>query len=451
MFTPSAYLANTKSTKCCRSPIAALYFLIILAVPLALGSIATAGSFESIGNMKGGLWIFVVVIPLVLAMIELLAALGLPSQFMLRGMWGAAGVGLVATVVAALWRAYLGVAFFVVLGVFTVFFWIWMRPGEGLAVQMLRYSRRFVFSGPVFGVLLLSCGLVAALAAIHVYVAMVKWAPGVYVLLVYTFWVLALVVGEVLYQYIGQVVAAWIFVGPRSSEPRQWSHLAMIGRACVANLGVAAFNATVLPFLDFIYAIAHVDQSEVGERLQFVPPLARCVEAIYGPLHRLAVSLCKFFDRVLGAPTRRAAVYSAMFGIPRQAAAWRVAETESKYFTSILNVNCYIDYLVAFVGLLMTITYASVGWGYGRRSSGAEALLGCAFGGLSIFGFFNLVRMLLLGITDATFICYFENPLVFPDTETEEKLRAEYNAGVTRKVYLTIHRRSNRGYASILE
>jgi hypothetical protein len=270
---------------------------------------------------------------------------------------------------------------------------------------------------------------------------------------VYTFWVLNLGVGEILYQFIGQVVAARILIGPRGSEPRQWSHLMMLGRAMITNLGVVAFNATVWPLIRGFYVFAQVHPSEVEERCGFCPTMGCCIGAMYAPFHRISVRICRWLDRVLATPSPRGALYSAMFGIPREAGSRRIAETDAKYFTALMGINCYIDYLVAYIGLLLAVSCASAGWGYGAKFDEVSAHLWCAFGGFATFGFCNVVRMLLLGITDATFISYFENPeaLLLVDRVTEERIRFEYEAGVRRKVQLTVHRHTSGRYAPVVD
>jgi hypothetical protein len=437
--------------------LAAIFFLIVLAFPVLLAIHATdspAHIAETISRYEQ-IWESTLISPPVLALLELFAAQLFPAAFMLWGMWFAAFVSLASAFFYVFWRAYVGIALFVVFQVFTIFFFVWMPPGQAFATEMLRFARRFVFSPAVLIAFLFFFVVVAAVVVLHGYLVchavMQTWPAWPYVALAYTFWVLSLVVGQIMYQFVAQVVAARVFAGPRGSEPRQWSYAVMLGRSMFTNIGVATFNAAVLPWIHFLYAIAQVDASEVAERLKFCRCLSRCIGAIYAALHRCAVPICRCLDRGLAWPCERAAIYSAIFGIPRNAASRRVAETEAKFFTSVMNVNCYVDYLVAFIGLTFTVTCACASWGYSRDVKDAPSeWIGCAFGGCAAFAFCNLVRMLLLGITDAVAICFFENPeaMLVVSRDTEAQIRYEYEMGVRRKREVAVFR--NRGeYAAI--
>jgi hypothetical protein len=445
-FNGSTYLDNMKAATCCRSPVPLFWFLILLAAPIAFAVYVTKDldQIRDIVTPFKKLWIVILTIPPGLALLELFGSQALPRQFMRWGALAASVVSLAAAAPIVIWGDLIALAPIGFLLIFAILFLIWMVPGTSFAAHMLRFSRRFVFRLPV---LLTFCAffiLIGALAALHGYAAChaasSDWHPAVYIGFVYTFWVLVLAIGEVLYQFVAQVVAATIFCGPRGSEPRRWSYLAMLTRALFGNLGVAAFNAAVLPWLKPCYSFAQIDPSEVAERLKFCSGFGRCVAAVYSPFHRIAVAFCEWLDRVLAWPSARAAVYSAMFGIPRRDAGMRVAEIDAKFYARVANVNCYIDYLVGFIGLLLAVAAAAAAWSYGKevgleQEKANFEWLAMAFAFLAVFAFFNLVRALFAGIVDASFICYFENPdaMLAVSSETEEVIRFEYEIGVRRK------------------
>jgi hypothetical protein len=455
-FRAISYLPNMKAKKCCPSPLGIVYFLIVLAVPVYLAVHVTRNASQIVTDVKPyeKLWLAALSIPPVLALLELFAAEGIPMVFMLWGMWGASLFAIAGAVYCVLVKVYVGVGVIVFLELFALLFFIWMPPGAVFASEVLRFSRRIVFSLPVFFVFFVCFVLAGAVLALHGYIAChaadykEKW--WVYVVIVYTDWVLTLVVGQVLYQFVGQVVAARIFLGPRGSEPREWSHVVMFGRALFTNIGIATFNATVLPFIRFFFALATVEPCEVAERLKFWRCAEGCITAIYRPFHMCGLALAQCIDRALVYPNERAAIYASMFGIPRKPASRRVAETEANYFTSVMNVNCYIDYLVAFIGFFLAVACAFAGWAYGRKNGDLKhAWIGCALGGFSVFGFFNTVRMLLLGISDAIFICFFENPeaLALVSRDLEEIIKSEYEHGVERKRNVALVRQRGGTYS----
>jgi hypothetical protein len=118
----------------------------------------------------------------------------------------------------------------------------------------------------------------------------------------------------------------------------------------------------------------------------------------------------------------------------------RIAEIDAKFYARVMNVNCYVDYLVGFVGLLLAVAAAGAGWGFGKKVGEEQTRekfewLAAAFAFFAVFAFFNLVRALFAAIVDATFVCYFENPdaMVVVSSETEEVIRFEYEVGVRRK------------------
>jgi hypothetical protein len=445
-FLPSTYLDNMKAPTCCRSVAPLLWLLVVLAAPIALAVHATEGveHIRAVLAPFKKVWVATLTIPPGLAALELLLALALPRPFMRWGALVFSAIALAAIAPTLLWGNPIALAPIGFLLIFTVLFLIWMVPGVPFASQMLLFSRTVVLALPVLLTFCVFLVLVGGLVGLHGYIAshavFSDWHPALFVPVVYTFWALALAVGEVLYQFVAQVVAAKIFCGPRGSEPRRWSYLVMLARALFSNLGVAAFNATVLPFLKPFYSAAQIDPSEVRERLKFCGCGGSVIAAIYSPFHTIAVPFCECVDHLLSWPCARAAVYSAMFGIPRKDAGRRVAEIDAKFYARVMNVNCYIDYLLGFIGLLLAVACAAAGWSFGKNVGEEQdrdkfEWLAAMFGFFAAFAFFNLVRALFAGIVDATFICYFENPeaMVTLSSETEERIRFEYEIGVRRK------------------
>jgi hypothetical protein len=253
---------------------------------------------------------------------------------------------------------------------------------------------------------------------------------------VLSLWVLVRVFANCLYQF----VAAKVFV--RSDK---WSYLPMLGRALFANIDVAWIDASVIPASHFVFALAQVDPIEVAERLKFMPSLAQCIAAFYRPFHHVAVFSAESLDRAIAWPSARAAVYCAMFGIPHSEASRRVAETEAKFYASVLHVNCYVDYLMSFIGFVLGIPFACVGW----TAGGSLAWITAGYAFLSVVACLHVARELLLGITDAACICYFENPQGFEEYSKEiaDQFRFQYEVGVLRKVALASIR-SQGGYTS---
>jgi hypothetical protein len=423
-------------------PIASIIFLTILFFIIAM---ATRGDtlYHILADMSSSTLAVAYVEAFVFVAVEALLMLYLPDIFMRFGMFIVLGLCLIGTIVAMVYGAYGAIGFFLFIAIFAAFYYFMMMKGAAFSAIMLQYLHQMFVAWPcllALGIAILAIGILGIFGSyLPLVTGDVGWFPLIAIFSIGSSWYTIQVFGQVIYQLLAQFVSLKYFTGSSN-----YPYFAWVFRACYYNLGISAFNAFFLPLLFPIYAIAKVDPIEVRANTKFLPDKAsRLLSNIFHPIHNLAVTICRKLDKSLDYPSQRGAVYSAMFGISRADGCRRVAEIDSKFYADVMNVNCYIDYLLGFVGLVLEITAALTTWVTAGKLVNAEILgltlklrqIGGGLGFFMVYGFVHILRMAVGSIIDTTFICFFELPEGMGNRSQDAAARIpqEYEEGVQRK------------------
>jgi hypothetical protein len=283
--------------------------------------------------------------------------------------------------------------------------------------------------------------IISVFGSIFVYYsASLGWNGIAYVPVIWAFWYLILLAGQIVYQLTAQLVALAYF----THESVMIGTGSVWKRAFGYNLGISGFNALLLPFFQPFYFWAKLDPLELRFRLRAIPEkLAIVISNIFGVIHDIAVSICSMLDQELMYPNERGVIYSALFGITRSEGCRRVAEIDLRVYADLMSANCYADPLLGFMAEVLEIAMAILGWVVAAKLGDVveeESLLrikrvGAALGFFVTFALLYILRTFVRAVIETLFICFYELPeqMSHYSADADAKIRKEYEDAVQRK------------------
>ena len=289
--------------------------------------------------------------------------------------------------------------------------------------------------------MLILVNLMAFLWGFSVWLGLLNTWNGAYsAFALLSYWYIISVLGQITYQAAAQLSAYKFFL--------EWTHGVDFKTSDVTgriwqNMGIACVNGILIPLLYPFQSLARLDPVECKAIAEYYVDdnFAKFVVSFIKGLHGIGVSVSSAFDKSLVYPSEEGSVYSAIFGVTRKEGCRRYAEIRSKNFVDVIQYRCSIDYLFGFFMIAIEACAGFTGWNCATKFFDMFSMfdfwkrfqmLGGAAGFFLAFGFFQITKQLIKGITDAIIICFYECPhrmhAVYP--RLDEPLRDEYVKGL---------------------
>jgi hypothetical protein len=417
VFQPSMFLTNSGSRRVCNDCV----WTVVLAIALLfLVILFTIVYFEHEPTDVGvwRIWAMSFCIGLFWNSLKFVLLLFTPAALIRHSCFWVAGVSVLTAIVPLVYQFFIAAAVPATVIVASVGFFVVYRERLNFTVLVVRFALWRFFTVPVVAAWYVGLIVVAGLSilvgqtALYCLEMRIHWI--IYLFLGAVYWYLANVVGQIVYHIAAQLVGLTYF---GRSRQEQWVCLVWL-RAFLYNLGIACFNAAILPFVQPLHWWT-------------APRMCHW-------LRRLAARLCTGLDRALIYPLDRGVIYSAFFGVSRAEGARRVAELDSKVYLRLLNSLCVADQVIGFAALVLELSTSVVVWTVIRVSkskfSGTIEYVAAGIGFFMTFGFLHIGRMVVKALVETLLICFFELPerMISLSGETEERLRKYYDETIQR-------------------
>jgi hypothetical protein len=325
---------------------------------------------------------------------------------------------------------------------FTIFIWIIVAVRQFVvtvsppfSADVVRWARQSVVAlRPLLVVLatLVAVSIYSVFAGYAAYYASsLGWNAIFHTVVIVLYWHVVTVAAQFVYGATALFAAHVYISGSVGAAPLGL----VIKRGLVHNIGIYVGKSIVLTVTAPVYYFARLAIQDIGRAFQ-IEAIGRLVARVFTLLHSAAVPVARCLDRALTVPSRRATVYSALFGIPAGDANRRVAELDSRFFVDRINRGWVVDALIAVGGLLLQTAVGCIAWAtaglllkgtdleeetiYVRRIAGGAGFFLC-------FAFVSVLRAAIAGVVDTLFVLFAEAPDSLEPQEFADQLKNQYN------------------------
>jgi hypothetical protein len=417
VFQPTMFLKNAGSRRVCNDcvwtvalVVAVLFLVILFAVLYFEHEPADVGVWR--------IWAMSFCLGLFWNSLEFVLFLFAPAALVRYSCFWVAGVSVLASIVPLVYGFFAAAAVPATVVLASIAFFLIYRGRLNFTVLILRFTLWRFFSVPVVTAwyvgLIIVAGISIFVGQTALYCLEMRMHWIIYVFIGAVYWFIVNVVGQIVYHIAAHLVGIAYFGRARQE---QWVGLVWL-RGFLYNLGIACFNAAILPFVQPLY--------------WWTAP-----RVCHG-LRRLAARACTGLDRRLTYPLDRGVIYSALFGVSRAEGTRRVAELDSKVYLRLLNSLCVADQVIGFAALVLELLTSVVVWTVIRVAKskflGTIEYVAAGIEFFITFGFLHIRRMVVKALVETILICFFELPerMISLSGEAEERLRKYYDEAIKK-------------------